>query len=144
MENIETLDFNTEWIWLLFKMILTKITLENYRNNSELMNFENVCWKSCVTNFDLKENEENVSEFIGKFEHCLKDCTAGSWEILKLSWKHAEITRMTFDRNIWKCDETYELDYTKLLNCYVINTDKVERWFFGYYQNEKNNLIKIL
>jgi len=53
---------------------------------------ENICRKSCVMNFQMQENEENVEGFIDKFENCLKECTAGSREVLKLSKKHAEIS----------------------------------------------------
>lgn len=94
---------------------------------------ENVCWKSCVTNYQLEESEENVEGFIDKFENCLKECTAGSREVLKLSKKHSEISWMTLDWNLRKCDQIYKEDPLKLMNCYVENIDKIERWFFGYY-----------
>ena len=69
---------------------------------------ENICRKSCLQNYQVSDQEQNVSQYIDQFEHCLKDCTAGSWEIVKLSKKHAEISRMTVDRNLWKCDQVYK------------------------------------
>jgi hypothetical protein len=60
--------------------------------------------------------------------------------------KHAEVARLTYSKNIQRClsihggpsaDEEIESDYnaTALAHCISHNTDKVDRRFFGYYNN---------
>lgn len=74
----ELADFDTERVRLMFKIILTQITLKSYRNNRELIQAENICRKSCLQNYQVSDQEQNVFQYIDQFEHCLKDCTAGS------------------------------------------------------------------
>ena len=70
---------------------------------------------------------------------------------MALHKKHCEVTRITYSRNILKCmqihanvneveslrddDDNNHVDWPALANCVLHNTDKVDRRFFGYYNN---------
>jgi hypothetical protein len=68
--------------------------------------------------------------------------------------KHVEVARLTYSKNIQRClsihggpssspqEEDEELGYnpTALAHCISHNTDKVDRRFFGYYNNQRIKL----
>ena len=58
-------------------------------------------------------------------------------DVNKLLNGHGEISRLTFKRNVEKCLKIHSDDPTETLKCLNHNTDKIERRFFGYYQQEK-------
>jgi hypothetical protein len=58
--------------------------------------------------------------------------------------KHAEVSRLTYAKNIQRCEQIYghatvdsyesgELNAVGLQHCIMHNTDKIDRRFFGYY-----------
>ena len=90
------------------------------------------------------------------FEKCISNCNVGTQEVLKLQHKHAEITRLTYSKNIARCmqihldvtakgqikdSEDENKDWPGLVNCIEHNTDKVDRRFFGYYNNLKMKMV---
>ena len=68
--------------------------------------------------------------------------------------KHVEVARLTYSKNIQRClsihgcpsssqqEEDEDLGYnpTALAHCLSHNTDKVDRRFFGYYNNQRIKL----
>ena len=105
---------------------------------------------------------KDVDKVFEKFNKCTKDCTHGAKEIFKMQKRHAEVTRLTYSRNIARCleihadgatsaeslpmdngvdDPNSKVKWAELANCIEHNTDKVDRRFFGYYPNQKSKLI---
>ena len=77
-----------------------------------------------------------------EFQHCVRNCEVGSSEVLKLQHQHAEVARLTYAKNVQRCQaihgkvtEDEEFNPTALAHCLSHNTDKVDRRFFGYYNN---------
>ena len=95
-------------------------------------------------------------------QHCLRNCEAGTGEILAMQTKHAEVARLTYAKNIARCESIHgtvrkdayfqdgsemtdlgeEVNVTGLAHCISHNTDKVDRRFFGYYTTQRNNLVQ--
>jgi hypothetical protein len=79
--------------------------------------------------------------------NCVSNCETGTQEVLKMQHKHAEVARLTYAKNIQRClsihgqpptsedSESDEYNATALAHCISHNTDKVDRRFFGYYNN---------
>jgi len=79
----------------------------------------------------------------------VRNCEVGTQELIKLQQKHVEVARLTYSKNIQRClsihggpstqqaepDEELEYNPTALAHCISHNTDKVDRRFFGYYNN---------
>ena len=98
-------------------------------------------------------------------QNCVKNCEAGLGEILTMQSKHAEVARLTYAKNIARCESIHgtvrrdaafhqddvdrssgsdldgEVNVTGLAHCISHNTDKVDRRFFGYYATQRNNLV---
>lgn len=79
-------------------------------------------------------------------------------EILTMQKKHAEVARLTYAKNISRCEMIHgrvrrdgfifdeleddeDVNITALAHCISHNTDKVDRRFFGYYSTQRNNLV---
>ncbi|TNV79017.1 hypothetical protein FGO68_gene2122 [Halteria grandinella] len=103
--------------------------------------------KNCLQMRCLKEQSASPHEFM----NCVKNCETGVQEVIKMQQKHVEVGRLTYTKNIQRClsihggpsnDEDVESDYnpTSLAHCISHNTDKVDRRFFGYYNNQKIKL----
>ena len=99
-------------------------------------------------------------------QHCVRNCEAGLSEILAMQTKHAEVARLTYAKNIARCESIHgtvrkdsymmqqqdgaaetdlgeeEVNVTGLAHCISHNTDKVDRRFFGYYTTQRNNLVQ--
>ena len=90
------------------------------------------------------------AEDIEEALNCTKNCETGVRELLTMQMKHAEVGRLTYARNIAKCEKIHgnvlqfdqfdketsdhqDVDTTGLAHCITHNTDKVDRRFFGYY-----------
>ena len=89
--------------------------------------------------------------------NCVRNCEAGMGEILTMQAKHAEVARLTYAKNISRCeaihgrvrqdaftdalDDDEEVNATGLAHCISHNTDKVDRRFFGYYSTQRSNLV---
>ena len=90
-----------------------------------------------------------------KLEDCVKNCTVGVREVQELQTKHAEVTRLTYLKNIERClsinsggisraalrDDSEGVKWSELVQCITHNTDKVDRRFFGYYSNTKMKMV---
>lgn len=81
-------------------------------------------------------------------------------EVVKMQQKHLEVARLTYSKNIQRClsihggpsssssiedndsndEDSLGYNPTALLHCISHNTDKVDRRFFGYYNNQKVKL----
>lgn len=84
---------------------------------------------------------------------CAENCKTGTEEILKMQQKHVEVARLTYAKNIQRClsihgsissegEEAFnDFDPIGLAHCITHNTDKVDRRFFGYYNNQKLRLV---
>ncbi len=59
--------------------------------------------------------------------------------------KHLEVGRLTYSKNIQRCLQIHgqpeDCNDTALAHCISHNTDKVDRRFFGYYNNQKLKLV---
>lgn len=77
--------------------------------------------------------------------------------------KHCEVSRLTFGKNMTRCLQIHAnsatidtleddpvgnekanhkaIDWNGLVHCIEHNTDKIDRRFFGYYNNHKMNLV---
>lgn len=83
------------------------------------------------------------------FRNCAKNCEVGTSEVLKMQQKHTEVARLTYAKNIQRClsihgnpmIEEEEVDAIALAHCVSHNTDKIDRRFFGYYNNQKLSLV---
>jgi hypothetical protein len=95
-----------------------------------------------------------------EFKACVANCETGLQEIVKMQQKHVEVARLTYSKNIQRClsihggpssysssnddeqgsNEELEYNPTALAHCISHNTDKVDRRFFGYYNNQKIKL----
>ena len=100
--------------------------------------------------------DKRLDEF-NDFQACVKNCEAGMGEILAMQKKHAEVSRLTYAKNISRCeaihgrvrsdlfvdalDDEVSVNATGLVHCISHNTDKVDRRFFGYYATQRNNLV---
>lgn len=124
----------------MFKFAMTEWTMDNYFDFRELIRVENVCKASCIKNINATE-EEDIDKTEERFDHCLKDCGIGSIELRDLVRKQASVSYLTYARNLEKCQELHKGEPIELISCFNHNTDKIERRYFGYYQNEKTNLI---
>lgn len=93
---------------------------------------------------------QDVSSFEA-VDKCVRNCETGQRELLTMQKKHAEVTRLTYSKNVQKCEqihgapsaEAYEsgqLDAVGLAHCLLHNTDKVDRRFFGYYGSQRQSL----
>lgn len=89
----------------------------------------------------------------------MANCEAGANEILAMQTKHAEVARLTFTKNIARCeaihgrvrndsfvdqvdeDAVEGVNTTGLAHCISHNTDKIDRRFFGYYSTQRANLV---
>jgi hypothetical protein len=91
--------------------------------------------------------------------NCVRNCETGVQEVVKMQQKHVEVARLTYSKNIQRClsihggpsastessegeadEESLGYNPTALAHCISHNTDKVDRRFFGYYNNQKNKL----
>lgn len=93
-------------------------------------------------------------DYINGLRNCTKNCETGIQEVIKMQQKHVEVGRLTYSKNIQRClsihggpssdsdSSNEEADYnaTALAHCISHNTDKVDRRFFGYYNNQKIKL----
>ena len=86
------------------------------------------------------------AEYIKGLRNCSKNCETGIEEVLKMQQKHVEVARLTYSKNIQRClsihgsPDSDEYNPTALAHCISHNTDKVDRRFFGYYNNQKIKL----
>ena len=84
------------------------------------------------------------------FQRCVQNCETGLRELTKMQQKHAEVSRLTFARNIARCEKIHgqvpnyehlidlqledgQINAAELAHCITHNTDKIDRRFFGYY-----------
>ena len=114
---------------------------------------------NCLKDKCLGDQSEHSN--YDELQNCVKNCEAGLGEILAMQKKHAEVARLTYAKNISRCelihgtvrndsliedDEAADIDsnvnYTGLAHCISHNTDKVDRRFFGYYSTQHNNLVQ--
>ena len=84
---------------------------------------------------------------------CVENCETGQREVLKMQQKNAEVARLTYTKNILKCEQIHgapslesyeagELEPVQLAHCIMHNTDKVDRRFFGYYSSKRQALVE--
>ena len=98
-------------------------------------------------------------------QNCVANCEAGLGEIQAMQVKHAEVARLTYSKNIARCESIHgrvrdsedsalfdDLDRTDssdsnginttgLAHCISHNTDKIDRRFFGLYSQQRSNLV---
>lgn len=62
--------------------------------------------------------------------------------------KHVEVARLTYSKHIQRClsihggPDSDDYNATALAHCISHNTDKVDRRFFGYYNNQRIKLAQ--
>ena len=61
---------------------------------------------------------------------------------MKQQRKHAEISALTYNKNVGRCLEIHKERAEELFECLAHNTDKVDRRFFGYYYNQRAHLLQ--
>ena len=115
---------------------------------------------NCLKDKCLGANGEQKD--FSELQNCVKNCEAGLGEILTMQTKHAEVARLTYAKNIARCETIHgsmrsaefleedgdgmsdldnQVNVTGLAHCISHNTDKVDRRFFGYYSTQRNNLV---
>ena len=149
VSEIEIGDFETENLMATYKFRLTHWTLNQYSTLDQVLQSE----KNCLKARCLADQTENLEEF----RKCITNCETGQREVLTMQYKHAEVARLTYAKNIQRClsvhgnlpedgeerltEEDSDLNETGLARCISHNTDKVDRRFFGYYSTQRGNLI---
>ena len=122
--------------------------------------------KACEERRCLRILQEGVNDKLSdadsvqeRFLKCEKDCSVGTKEVVEMHKKHAEVTRLTYTKNIQRCMQIHangasskealvsddgddqKADWAGLAHCIEHNTDKVDRRFFGYYNNIKMKTV---
>ena len=149
VSEIEIGDFETENLMATFKFRLTHWTLNQYSKLDQVLLFE----KNCLKSRCLAEPTDSLEDF----RKCVLNCETGQREVLTMQFKHAEVARLTYAKNIQRClsihgnvpeqeedqsmEEDTDLNVTGLARCISHNTDKVDRRFFGYYSTQRGNLV---
>ena len=99
-----------------------------------------------------------------ELQDCVKNCEAGTNEILTMQNKHSEVARLTYTKNIARCEQIHgtvrrdltfindsedidndlidKVNATGLAHCISHNTDKIDRRFFGYYATQRGDLVQ--
>ena len=69
-------DFDSKVLMAHFKFLLTEQTLDQYASMTEILRQQKSCSQKCLKRMNaMKKNE---------FEDCIKDCSTGTREVLKL------------------------------------------------------------
>ena len=135
-------DFETENLIATQKFRLTNWTLSQYESYLALMQSQ----KACVAQTCMHLTS------LDSFQKCLYNCEAGQREVLRMQQKHAEVARLTYAKNIARCEQIHgtpseeaygagELEAVAFAHCLMHNTDKVDRRFFGYYSSKREGLV---
>eukprot|EP00347_Sterkiella_histriomuscorum_P003353 403364618 len=162
------LDFETENLISNTKFRLTEWTINQYQTFTEILQSEKNCLeKKCLAQYtkdDINESQNPLS-LMDSLHKCVQNCETGTQEILKMQATHAEVARLTYAKNIQRCLSIHgnigntedlnigedssedqpqafkDYDPVGLAHCISHNTDKVDRRFFGYYNNQRLRLI---
>ena len=97
-EEIE--DFETENLISTFKFRLTNWTLDQYAHMGEILGSQKNCLKDKCLGV---KNEQKFTNF-ADLQHCVKNCEAGIGELLAMQNKHCEVARLTYIKNISRCE----------------------------------------
>lgn len=131
-------EFNTELIKLKFEMLMTMTALKRFEDVSPIIRSVIRCTKKCNSN-PVSNGSQTELEAL---HHCVKDCETGFSEALRHQKKSAEISNLTYSKNMDRCLALHNSTSTELLGCFMRQTDKVERRFFGYYFNQRYKLLE--
>ena len=58
-------------------------------------------------------SNQDINKVEKSFKNCVKECTNGASEVIKMHKKHSEVSRLTYSRNIIKCLEIHAHGATK-------------------------------
>ena len=76
-----------------YKFIMTDQSLKQYQKTNELMLAQSNCEKQrCLKLAEGMQSDADVEEL----QACVKNCSTGFREVLKMQNKHAEISRITY------------------------------------------------
>ncbi|CAI2383367.1 unnamed protein product [Moneuplotes crassus] len=135
------LQYDIERMKCMFKFNLTQESIDTYLDGKEFYRNERICKRSCLDFFEKEPDTDDILTYSSKFDHCIKDCETPTKTFIKMQKKHTDIARLTYNKNIEKCQEMYSNAPSDLLECINHNTDKVDRRFFGYYNQKKLKLL---
>ena len=149
-------DFETQNLMCHFKFNLANYSIKQYSSMKEILSQQSSCHSSRCMPMLSKDpwTLEEIEQIQNKFLKCSKECQVGTNEVLAMHKKHFEVTRLTYTKNITRCMQIHadasskeglqddnQADWAALAHCIEHNTDKVDRRFFGYYNNMKMKMI---
>ena len=103
MSQTQLTDFETKNMMCHLKMVLTEHTLNQYAQMQELLTHQKLCENTKCEKLLDNADPSLPNNGLDPYLRCVKDCSTGMREVLKMQKQHSEITRLTFGKNIARC-----------------------------------------